>query len=248
MTDKFITLSAAALLAIVIGVMSWSDMHPQTAARQPAAGAAIVGYFADASATPAMVPNDDRQITIAQGSFKYAANGQMTFTHQGMTPTAFAQRQVNILLQFDALPKNAEETFKKIKSLLEDWKHAGNIVSAVFFDYRPPQPDLAAYAKFLQDFRLFAVPDAYLLVPVVDLAWPAEVNLLAQNGVPYFLADVTTPLPPFPHKFLLRIPAGVLVPDIQHAFFMGGLLTLDPHSPPPTQKDNIGVLPKFLRK
>lgn len=254
-TDKTITFAAVLLLAAVIGIMSWRDMHPQKELAGQASENIPTGYFVDSSITPGLIPDDNLPLSIAQGRFKYKPNGKMEFTPQGVPPTLFAQRQITLLLQFDALPKNREETFKKILSLIADWKHQGNIVNGVIFDYRPrrpaAQPDFPAYAEFLAAFRKFSLPDAYLLIPMIDFSWSKNLALLSQDGIPFFLADLppaNIPVPAFNHKFQLRVPAGVSLPSIENHLFVGSLTTLDPHSAPPLAKEKLGLFPAFLNR
>jgi hypothetical protein len=94
MSDKLVTPLVILLLAIVIGVMSWRDMHPDVGAGENNTNL-VSNYHAAYDATPAIVPRD-LPVTISQGSFKYTPQGKAVFTRQGMPPSTFVQQQVSL--------------------------------------------------------------------------------------------------------------------------------------------------------
>jgi len=262
MSDRRFIFLSVLLLAAVVGVMSWRGMHPQPGVARQAD--IVSGYYADVDATAALVPDDGLPVTIAQGTFIYAADKKTGFTFQGMPPALFAQRQVNVLLRFKGMPENPAGTFAKMDSLLEGWKRQGINVSIILLDYRPKTPDFRSYSKFIKAAKKHFSADPHLFVPVADAAWldqqqKGELRLLREDA-PFFLFDAGRPgtspelllaLESFGYNFQLLLPATGLPAGIgesalrKNSFFGGSLLTLDPRKPFVKREEKIGLFPRL---
>jgi hypothetical protein len=257
MNDKIITLSSILILALIIGVMSWHDMHPQL---KTAAEADIVaGYYADKEATAGIIPDDDLPLTIAQGKLD-DANGKTGF----MPPMTIAQRQVNLLLSFEDIPKNPAVTFSKAKALIASWENQGSNIAIIFLDYRPKNPDFRAYSGFIKAFKKYLAATPHVLLPVIDLSWLDDQHKagrqLLQQEAPLFLVDLDKTqlsaaliqkLANLKYGFQLVLPAGTLPAAIdgkalqKTGLFGGALLTLSPQQPILKKEPGIGVFPKL---
>jgi hypothetical protein len=263
-SDKILTAFSVLLLAATIGVMGWHDLRPQSVDREKEINI-VTGYYAGDDATAAMIPGDDMPVTIAQGEFKYTVWGRAEFTRRGMPPATFAQRQINLLLRFDALPKKPEETFAKIKALADDWANQGNIVSVIYLDYRPENPDFNAYSGFMKGLKKYFKVNSHLLVPVADISWiedrqkKAGLQLLRKD-TPFFLVELNKPELPAGSQqklenagygFQLKLPAEAISSDFdgkalkKTGFFVGGMLTLGPHQNLLKQEPKIGIFPRL---
>ena len=263
MNDKILTLFSVLLLATVVGLMSWSDLHPQN--RDSGKGTdAVSGYYADNNATADMVPDDNRPVTIAQGEFRYSPEGKTAFIRQGMPPASFTQRQASILLRFEGMPKDPEKTLAKIKALVKDWENQGTDIAVIFLDYRPENPDFKAYSGFIKAFKKYFLAAPRVLAPVADAAWLDDAKKagrqLLQEDVPVFLVEINEPeisaellqkLANLGYRFQLKLPAETLPAGIDWkalqdtGLFAGGLLTLDHRKTFPKEEPKIGIFPKF---
>ena len=262
MNGKIFPFLSVLFLIAVVGIMSWRDMHPKVDEGKPEELSSFF-YHVDTNITPDMIPNDNNPVTIVLGTFKYASDGKTEWISQGMSPAIFAQRQVNLLLRFDGLPKNPEKTLKKIQSLIKDWEQQGNTLTTIFLDYRPKSPDFTSYTEFLNAaydrFRL-----SHSFGVVADVSWlePSYKNQLKQlhKNVSVFLVDLPNPkiapeifsrLETFGYAYFLRFPAGILPADIDMREYKklkplsGIVLTLDPHNPWSRKKERIGIFPKL---
>jgi hypothetical protein len=263
MNDKILTLFSVLLLAATVGVMSWYDMHPPSRDTGKEINI-ITGYYAGPDAAAAMIPNDDLPVTIAQGEFKYTAEGKTEFIHRGMPPATFAQRQLNLLLRFDALPKKPEETFAKIKALIDDWAYQGNIVAVIFLDYRPKNPDFNAYSKFMKGLKKYFLANSHLLIPVADASWFEDRQKagrqLLRKDTPFFLVELNKPELPAGllqklensgYGFQFKLPAEALSSNFdgkalkKSGLFGGGMLALGPHQNLFKQEPKIGIFPRL---
>lgn len=110
------------LLVLVIGVMSWRDMHP---APKAVTGPVQYPYLAATDVPASAVPDDRMPVTIEQGRF---AGGVLK--PAGMAPTLFAQRQLSLLYGIDST--HPRETLDALGKAVEAWKGKGNTVIAVF--------------------------------------------------------------------------------------------------------------------
>jgi hypothetical protein len=258
MSDKTITLLSALFLALIIGVMSWNDMHPQSKSAAKETDI-IAGYYAGEEATAGIIPNDDQPLTIAQGQFDYS-RGKTVFVHRGMPPVTIAQRQVNLLLGFSDLPKNPAATLEEIKALLQSWENQGTEVDVIFLDYRPKKPDFKAYSGFFRAFNKYFQAAPHVVIPVADSTWLDDGRKagrqMLQDEAPQFLFRMDTPellrnLTSFKYGFQIILPAGSPPgsPEAraleENDHFAGGLLTLSPHMPIPKKEPAIGIFPKF---
>ena len=265
MKDKIFPLLSVLFLIAVIGVMSWRDMNPEANSSKPEELSSFV-YYADTGITPAMVPDDDNPITIALGTFRYTPDGKTEWISQSMPPAIFAQRQVNLLLRFDDLPKNPQETLEKIQSLRTAWEQQGNTVATIFLDYRPETPDFKSYAAFLDavydHFKLtnglgIVADISWLDAPHRDLIQPLQKNiLLFQVDLPHpnIPPEIFSELEAFGHAFLIRFPADIRPADFDMRNYeklyslVGIVLTLDLRKPWLRKKERIGILPQTLSK
>ena len=262
MKDKIFPLLSVLFLIAVIGVMSWRDMNPEVHSSKPEELSSFV-YYADTGITLDMVPDDNNPITIALGTFKNTPDEKTEWISQSMPPAIFAQRQVNLLLRFDDLPKNMKETLEKIQSLKEAWERKGNTIATIFLDYRPETPDFKSYAEFLD-----AVYDHFRLTNglgvVADVSWldapHRDIIQLLQKHILLFQINLPHPnIPPeifseleaFGHAFLIRFPADIRPVDLdmrnyKKLYLLAGIvLTLDSRKPWLQKKERIGILPKL---
>jgi len=262
MNDRILTLSSILLLALIVGVMSWNDMHPQI--KNAAQGTDIItGYYADKEATADIIPDDDLPLTIAQGEFGYA-NGKTGFIRQGMPPVTIAQRQVNLLLGFEGMPKNPAETLAKTKALIKSWENQGTSIAIIFLDYRPKNPDFKAYSGFIKALKKYFSATPHVLVPVADISWLDDRQKagrqLLQEDAPIFLVDINKPQLPaelirklanLGYGFQLILPAGTPPAGIdgkalqKTGLFGGASLTLTPHQPFLKKEPAIGIFPRL---
>ena len=263
MNGKILPFLSVLFLIAIVGVMSWRDMNPKANSSKKSEELSSFFYHADVGITPAMIPDDRNPITTVLGTFKYASDGKTEWIPQGMSPVTFAQRQVNLLLRFDGLPKNPDETLEKMQSLVKDWEHQGNTLTSIFLDYRPKAPDFISYAKFLD-----AAHDSFKLTNslciVSDVSWldPLYKNQLEQlhKNVSVFLFDLPHPkikpevfsrLETFGYAYFLQFPTGILPVDIDMRDYKklkplsGIVLTLDPHKQWPRKEEEIGIFPKL---
>lgn len=257
MSERNLTFFFILCLTLVIGVMSWRGMHPEKATAPNSAAS----YYINDKLPTAPIPDDNIPLTIAQGEFRYAQDGSVRFTHKGMLPSLFAQRQVNILLTFATMPKNAAETFSKIEALLQEWKHQGTTISVLFLDYRPPKTDVKAFTAFIQGLKKHFSKDPHVLIPVVDINWSeTQDHQLLLEDIPTVLVDIQK-LPPtlaqlgklsgFKSNFQLRLPVTELSDDEiigilpKTKFFGGYFLTLDTRKPLTKKSQTIGLFPKL---
>lgn len=247
----------ALALALVLGMMSWRTMHPE----QTSAMHGLASYYINDDLPAEAIPGDGRPLTIAQGEFRYAQDGTVRFTHQGMPPTLFAQRQVNLLLKFAAMPKNPATTFAALDALMQEWDRQGTAVSALFLDYRPAKPDFKAFAAFIRALKKHFLQNPHILIPVVSPDW-AEMpdHKLLLDDIPAVLVDLRQ-FPPtqvqsdrlsrFEYNFQLMLPATALpddeIMDIlpKPKTFGGYFLTLGPHHTRVRKEQAIGLFPKL---
>ncbi|MBI3441498.1 MAG: hypothetical protein HY052_06815 [Proteobacteria bacterium] len=267
MSNKIQTAFFILFFIVLIGGMSWRNMHPQPINLDSHGDAAhtIVGYYLDDRGSAAAVPDDDRPLTIAQGEFKYGPRGETRFTHQGIPPTLFAQRDIRLLLKLERLPKNPEKTFVQIDALLQDWAHQGTSVSSLVLDYHPKKIDFKAYSTFItglaKHLRLAGTPRA--MIAVADTSWldnSQKTCKLLEDNIGMFLFEIPSlPLPPallqafahFGDRFQLKLP-GTEVPSDNETralekidTFGGSWSTLDAHTHPPKKSDQMVLFPKL---
>jgi hypothetical protein len=245
-------------LVVIIGIMSWRDMHPTAPSRAPLMP---IAYYAGADAMPALVPEDSVPVIIYQGKISYTSDGKAVWTDTGMKPATFAQRQVNLRLQFTSLPKDLVETEEKIQSLATEWQHQGSAISIIFVDYRPANPDFTAYAAFLR--ALHAHFKEFNFGIVADESWLQEplkshvpelqdyVMTLVDLPAPAISPELFAQLEQFHFNAIMRFPAGVSNADVDKTIFeklkysSGFALTIDPHAPPVKKEEKVGLFPKF---
>jgi len=262
MNDKILPFLSVLFLIAVVGVMSWRDMNPKINEGKSEELSSFF-YHADTGITPAMIPDDRNPITIVLGTFKYASDEKIEWIPQGMSPATFAQRQVNLLLRFDGLPKNPDETLEKMQSLVKDWERQGNTLTTIFLDYRPKTPDFISYAKFLDaahnSFKLTNSLGIVADVLWLDLLYKNQLEQLYKN-VSMFLFELSHPkiapeiflrLETFGYAYFLQFPAGILPVDIDMRDYKklkslsGIVLTLDIHKPWSRKEERIGIFPKL---
>jgi hypothetical protein len=248
-------------LAAVIGVMSWRDMHPKQNTYLPKPLA--TSYYAGADITPAMVPDDNIALSIGLGTFSYARDGKVSWKPQGMPPTTFAQRQINLQFHFNNLPHDPKETIKIIKAAIEDWTHKGDIINVLLFDYNAEKPDLDAYKTLLRAAHE-AFHKNYVIYSGINILWaegPQKniLNDLHESSPRFLIQAPQAPVSPqlfskleaLKYDFVLQFPAGTQPEEINRPrlekldFLTGIALTLDPHKPLPKKEDKIGLFPKL---
>lgn len=250
--DKIFPVVSVMILAALVFWMSWRDMHPELSAPE-SAGTKLktFTYYAGPAIKPDMVPNDNLPVTIA--------------VPDGMAPTTFAQRQMNLLFQFNSLPEDAAEAVKKSRAVVRDWETQGNTVVTIFIDYRPQKADPKAYAAFLKAFRE-EFKNSQNLVVAADADWQKEDLRTLAEYTPAFLietpqADLSfswlTELAKTGYEFILQFPAGVLPEDVEKTTLKqikamsdppaiaGYVFTLDPQKPWPKTEEGIGLFPKL---
>lgn len=250
----FSALSIVALFTIV-GVMSWRDMHPTLNKGPVTPVLALLGYQVNADIPLQMIPDDSTPLTIYAGRF----NGGGEWVADGMAPTIFAQRQVNLRIGFEALSANSTETLKKIQVVVQDWERQGNILSDLYLDYRPENPDFKTYADLLQVLHAH-FKSSHRLIVAVDTDWDSASLQPLQSYVALFLAVVLQPDPTpeilsqlgkFGYGFSIQFPTAVMPAKLdigslrKNTLLVGVVLTLDPHKPLPQNKKKIPVLPRF---
>jgi hypothetical protein len=257
-TNKAFNMAAVLALALLIGIMSWNDMHPKIQAGH-GSQARTFAYHAGLDITsPKMVPEDNLPLTIEQGTFSYT-KGKTEFTHEGMAPVTFAQRQVSLLFRFTGLPSDASDAIKGIKDQITAWQHQGTDIVILFIDYRPTNPDFKAYAALLAELhKAFKTTDP--LVAVADPSWlqnPEQSFGLLQDNVSSFLlplpekplsADTMMKLRSLKYNFIALVPEGnaaTLDALDNLPFLSGSSVRLDPHKLRGKKKETIGLFPKL---
>ncbi len=164
-------ITIAAFIAIV-WFMSYGDLNSDHTTTQQARTRIITSeYYIDTSARPEIVPDDSRPITIFTGKIYKARSGKHVFKHQGIQPTTFAQRQVNLMFRITDIPTNYKPIIKLIEKQKDLWTRQGNDIIALFVDYRPKNPNFATYEKFLTTLRGTPKTGEYHVIPSVDMSW-----------------------------------------------------------------------------
>ena len=267
MNNKTLNILSILCLIIVIGVMSWRDMHPKLGAPD---AYVFTTYYAGQNITPAMIPDDSMPITIGLGEFSYTPDGKTKWTQQSMPPTTFAQRSVNLQFHFRGLPHNPTDTVQKIKALTDEWVRKGDTVSDIIFDYSPEKPDFKAYSSLLKTaYNELSKPKAgnppqYTIFASANVLWtdgPQKDALkdLQDNSTQFLFhlpqahisPELFSKLEVFKYNFVLQFPAGTQPKDINVASIkkLGSLtgitLELDPHKPLPKKEEKIGLFPKL---
>lgn len=257
MKKKTFTTLSFILLAAVIGVMSWRDMHPSLP-KETEKALPLYSYHIPSLPSVNIVPDDNVPLTLNAGSFKYTQQGKTEWV-ENIKPVIFAQRQVNLLFHFDNLPANPEETVSKIQSVINGWTQQGNMVSILFIDYRTKTPDLKAYSllikklhdRFKNKNNLIAtaplVGDASSLEPFASSVVLFLIPLESAELTPSIVSALTK----FKYGFSILLPAGTSLKDMdlktlhQIPSLSGIDLTIDPTKPKPSTEVKIGILPKF---
>ncbi len=170
--DVALAVITIATFIAIIGFMSYSDLNPNNEViRRVKAHIITSEYYIDASARPEVVPDDSRPITIFTGKIYKARSGKHVFKHQGIQPTTFAQRQVNLMFRITDMPQNYKPIIKLIEKQMDLWRRQGNDIIALFIDYRPKNPDFVTYEKFLTTLRGTPKTGEYHVAPSVDMSW-----------------------------------------------------------------------------
>jgi len=261
MNDKVINSLLALGLIAVIGAMSWRDMHPKVEINDATWAQNMATYYAGSGITAAMIPDDNKPLTVDLGTFNYEAGGKVVWTPQGMPPTTFAQRQVNLQFDFSGLPQNATETVQKIKTVSDDWVHKGDTITVLVLNYTPAKVDAAAYAAFLKVVHdAFKGPSPYIIYAGINISWQDDVFKALQAHSAQFVVqlpetrlapDLLARLTALKYNLVLQYPAGTSlndldVPSLKKLPSLTGVeLTLDAHKPLPKKEDKIGLFPKF---
>ena len=265
MNNKIINVVSILCVAVVVGVMSWRDMHRDVSSN-PSPGLGVTAYYAGPDITPSMVPDDSLSITASLGEFSYTPAGKTVWTPHGMGPTTFAQRQLNPEFHFKTLPRNPAETINKIEAAAEEWVRKGDTINAVVIDYSPEKADLKSYAALIKAAHneLKKAKGEYVVFASINPQWTGDAWQSAlkdlQDDSPQFLIHVPqanispelfAKLEAMKHNFILQFPQGALPKDIDMASLkklrslVGITLTLDPHNPPPKKEEKIGLFPKL---
>ena len=262
MNSKVLNALSILCLIIVVGVMSWRDMHPKMAA-EASSSFGMLTYYAGADITPAMVPDDSKPVTVGLGEFSYTPDGKTVWTPQGMPPATFAQRQVNMQFHFKNLPHSPVETIQIIKGVAESWVRKGNTISVLVLDYSADKnPDFKAYADLLKAAHaaFSNIHLGFTIYAGVNILWQKDALKDLQDYSPQFLIhlpearispELLSRLEAFKYNVVLQFPAGVLPGDIDAAALKkltsltGVALTLDPHKPLPKKEEKIGLFPKL---
>jgi hypothetical protein len=261
MNDKVINSLIALGLIAVIGVMSWRDMHPKVEINDATWAQNMLTYYAGAGITPAMIPDDNKPLTIDLGTFSYAADGKTVWISQSMAPVTFAQRQVNLQFDFSSLPQNPAETVQKIKTVSDDWVHKGDTINVLVLDYSPAKVDAAAYTAFLKTVHdAFKRPYPYVIYAGINISWHDDVLKALQDVSAQFVArlpekqispDLFTQLAAIKYNLVLQYPAGTNldhldVSSLKKLPSLSGVeLTLDANKPLPKKEDKIGLFTKL---
>lgn len=262
MKDKTFTILSVLSLIVIVGIMSWHDMHPSVRSvdlKNPV----LYTYLAGENITPAMIPDDAFPVTVDLGAFSYTPAGQMAWAGRAMDPITLVQRQTNLLFHFEGLPQAPDETLQKAAALIKSWEQKGSDPSVIFLDYRPKAPDLKAYVAFLKTFHA-RFSRSYSLATVIDASWLddpqnpvfGEIESYAPNFL-IALEDariepaLLSKLEKFRHNFILCFPAGTFPADVDAAAFKNLVFltnysfTLDARKPWPKKTEKIGILPQF---
>jgi len=252
-------------LIVVIGVMSWRDMHPKVAT-DTSSSLGMLAYYAGDGITPEMIPDEGGvrlSVTVGVGEFSYTLDDKAVWTPHGMLPATIAQRQVNLQFHFKDLPKNPDETIKKIKAVTEDWVHKGDLVTTLILDYSPVNADFKDYTALLKAAHE-AFKKSYVIYAGINVLWAdgPQKDMLKelQDESPQFLVhlpqvhisqELLSKLAALKYNVILQYPAGTQMGDIDRAdlkklnSLAGVTLTLDAHKPLPKKEENIGLFPKL---
>ena len=266
MSDKLSSLLFILALICTVTFMSWQDMNykPSEDASKKTISNVVMSYYAGKDAIEDIIPEDSRPLIIYAGKF-ITKNGKVVFNTDGMKPSTFAQRQVNLLFDIKDIPQNKTTVINTIKKEIKKWSAVGNDIPAIFMDHNPKKPDFDAHVKLVKEIKESIKPSLYHFVPVINFSWVKDkkkFNYLKLADVSTFFLlkmkekEVTDKnlktLENIGYSFQILMPKGYDASAIdikqlsKNRFFNYSVAYLDPKKSIKKEEFVIGVLPKFL--
>jgi hypothetical protein len=251
-------------LVLAVGIMSYLDLHPDL--KTPPTTESV-SFYVPVTVSARQVPDIKGSLLIDQGVFSNITLDTLRFTHQGMKPTLFAQRSVDLLVHFQNLPHNPDEAVATLKTLVGDWQKQGTTVISLMIDYRPlyaraEPPDVARYSRLLKalrkamnDLSLVVVTDSERMTPETKpLLAPLENTARGYFFMIPSAKEMETTLrlaQGFDKTFNIILPAGVTSAApyqaalLDQKYFMGFFFTLEADKPWLVHREKIGLFPTF---
>jgi|GEM_PF-5293881 len=270
---KPLTIITSVFLISVFVFISWIEVKQTKEQLAPKSDFLIASeYYLNASSKPEQVPDDSLPLNIYIGEFK-ATNKSLTFIDNGLKPTTFAQRVVNLRFKLDNIPEDTMPLRKKISEIVHTWGLKGNAITALFVDYSPKKPDFAKYNKFLYDLKRISDDFKYQtvqyhVVPLISKSWINNKDYknyinLKENASLFSVSltkeELTSPealkkLNDIGFSFKLILPDGyknlAFDPKLikQNRYFGNAMETIDAGFIKPDNEIKVGFLPKFIEK
>lgn len=173
---KPLLIAAALFLVSAIFFVGWMEFHHAKSQLETKNELIMSSeYYLDASSNLDQLPEDSLPLNIYIG--KLVSKGKtVDFVEDGIKPTTFAQRVVNLIFKLDSIPDDTFPLRKKISEISKQWGIKGNSITAFFVDYRPKNPDFKKYNKFIYDLKRISDDFKYQTVqyhavPVIDKNW-----------------------------------------------------------------------------
>ncbi len=256
---------AMVIFIVIIGSMSYKDMNPDTNKQIRNEIRTITSeYYIDTSATKEVIPDDSKPISIFVGKIYKGKSGKYRFKHQGMKPTTFAQRQANLIFRITHIPEDYEPIIKIIGKEIDLWNKRGTDVIALYFDYRPKNPDFKTYKNFLVTLRGTPKTREYHVIPSIDMSWinnktKSSYITLSGPSSGFFVygkyknfVKQLKKLNDIGYAFRIKIPANYVKNKetqqllLDNKYFGSAMKTINSDSEIPKEKDLIRLLPKIL--
>lgn len=167
--------------------------------------------------------DDYSGLTIWQGRLEAAEDGTVTSSEETLPPRAFAQRQVDVIIEIPRLPAAAVEAklLDAIADKIKSWAAYNNLVAEVILDVREMQAPPRALMGFSERLRT-KLDLGYRITLLIDPANPADVvmgsdkeaqsDLLSAIGGIYFYLPAENAAHAFQQAETLGFPYKVIIP------------------------------------
>lgn len=256
MDNRVMNFLSVLCFIVAIGALSWRDMHP----REDVIAPAPYAYHISSGIKPDQLPDEGTPLIIPQGSFSYTG-GKMRWVPGDIAPVLIPQRQLYLSFTFSEIPRQPEETIRKITEVQTQWQHLGTMSDFIVIEYKTSKPDLKNYAQFLDKIsNSFKHRTGFLATLDPDWIRKASKETLESlhlSTVLYILPLSTkeTPQSILPilkdskDTLVLLLPPGAgfesfKIPSAPPAL-MGIAVTLDPKNLPQKAAEKIGLFPKL---
>lgn len=167
-------------LVAAIGFMTWQDM--QKIADKNIARLKMAQYVR-ASDDPQKVPANRLPLYIEAGAVTTnAETGSAEFTPSAIAPQTVAQREINLVIKIDHVPKTLTGAAEHITTLAADWKSHNNILNELVMDWQvenPPIDKMAIFANMMSE----SMKRSYWFGMILKRSWfDADPALAAELG------------------------------------------------------------------